>query len=125
MTGDEPGADFTDRWAIVLAEVGDRLVVRRQAAGQPEPCSAPNAARERRSANLYEFANWPRFKMLVTVSMYASPILIVRLAGDDMTDATSRVVNIAFVSWYHMNMRMLDCLPSDLSTVRTNVECAG
>ena len=32
---DEPGTDFADRRAIVLAEVGDRLVIRRQPAGQP------------------------------------------------------------------------------------------
>ncbi len=33
--GDEPGADIADRETIVLAKVGDRLVVRHQAAFQP------------------------------------------------------------------------------------------
>ena len=32
---DEPGADLADRTAVVLAEVGDRLVIRRQPADQP------------------------------------------------------------------------------------------
>ncbi len=32
---DEPGTDLADRRAIVLAKVGDRLVIRREAAGQP------------------------------------------------------------------------------------------
>ena len=32
---DEPGADLADHTAVVLAEVGDRLVIRRQPADQP------------------------------------------------------------------------------------------
>src|SRR5690606_18840944 len=51
--------------------------------------------------------------------------LIISLSLDTVAYPAAGILHVAFISWYHMAMKVKDCLPGGLTTVHADVEAVG